>query len=109
MPFVNLWVSHLLENQHFSRINLPVNYERIQSIRGKALIALRRQDTTWVRDFRDNIDVLGPWDKRAVLYSSSILPTDEMTHWVSIAAAGGDITDKSISSYLISQSKSRKR
>jgi len=109
MQFVNLWVSHLLQNQHLSRINLPVNYEKIQSIRGKALIALRRQDTTWVRDFRDNIDALGPWDKRAVLYSSSILPPDEMTHWVSIAAAGGDIIDKSISSYLISQSKSRKR
>lgn len=108
MPFVNLWVSHLLQNQRLSRINLPVNYERIQSIRGKALIALRRQDTTWVRDFRDNIDVLGPWDKRAVLYSSSILPSDEITHWVRAAAASGDIVDKSISSYIISKKKSRK-
>lgn len=109
MPFVNLWVSHLLQNQHLSRISLSANYEKVQSIRGKALIALRRQDTTWVRDFRDNIDILGPWDKRSVLYSSSILPPDEMAHWVSIAGAGGNIIDKSISSYLISQSKSRKR
>lgn len=109
MPFVNLWISYLLQNKRLSRINLPINYEIIQSIRGRTLIALTRQDTTWVRGFRDNIDVLGPWDKRAVLYSSSILPSDEMTHWVSISAASGDIVDKSISSYLISQNKSRKK
>ena len=46
MPFVNLWISYLLQNKRLSRINLPINYEIIQSIRGKALIALRRQDTT---------------------------------------------------------------
>ncbi len=109
MPFVNLWVSHLLQNKHFSKINLPANYEKIQSIRGRALIALRRQDTTWVRDFREKIDVLGPWDKRAVLYSASILPPDEMSHWASITARSGDIVDKSISSYLISRNKSSKK
>jgi hypothetical protein len=109
LPFVNLWISYLLQNKRLSRINLPINYEVIQSIRDKALIALRRQDTTWVRNFRDNIGVLGPWEKRAVLYSSSILSSDEMTSWVSISAASGDIVDKSISSYLISQNKSRKK
>jgi hypothetical protein len=109
MPFVNLWVSHLLQNKRFSRVNLQLSYDEIISIRGKALTAISRLDTTWVRDFRDNIDVLGPWDRRAVLYSSSILPSDEMKHWVSSAAASGDIIDKSISSYLIAQNKSLKK
>lgn len=109
MPFVNLWVSHLLQSKRFSMVNLKVNYDGILSIRGKALFALSRLDTTWARDFRDNIDVLGPWDKRAVLYSSSILPSDEMKHWISSAAASGDIVDKSISSYLIAQNKSLKK
>ena len=108
MPFVNLWISYLLRNQRLSIASLPLNYENILSIRGKALLALKRQDTTWVRGFRDSIDVLGPWDKRAVLYSSRILPLDEMTHWITATASGGDIVEKSISSYLVSQKKSHK-
>lgn len=109
MPFVDLWISYLLRNQRLSITSLPLNYENILSIRGKALLALKRQDTTWVRSFRDNIDVLGPWDKRAVLYSSFILPSDEMTHWITPTASGGDIVDKSISSYLVSKKKSHKK
>ena len=108
LPFVNLWISHLLKNQSFGEVDLPAGYDGILSTRGKALIALRRQDTTWVKGFRDGIDVLGPWDKRAVLYSSSLLSLDEMTAWVDAVGAGGDIIDKSISSFLISQKKSVK-
>ncbi len=108
LPYINLWISHLLQNPSFSKINLPVNYDDILSTRGKALIALRRQDTTWVRDFRDGVDVLGPWDKRAVLYSSIILPLDEMKVWASTVSASGDIIDKSLSSLIVSQKKSPK-
>ena len=108
LPFVNLWISYLLQNQSFNTINLPADYNKILSTRGKALIALRRQDTTWVRDLRDGIDVLGSWDKRAVLYSSALLPSDEMKPWVNAVAASGDIIDKSVSSFLISQKKSHK-
>ena len=108
LPFVNLWISHLLRNQSLKEISLPTRYDNILSTRGKALIALSRHDTTWVRGFRDGIDVLGPWDKRAILYSSVILPLDEMKNWVNAVGASGDIIDKSISGFLISQKKSVK-
>jgi len=108
LPFVNLWISHLLRNQSLREISLPAGYDDILSTRGKALIALSRQDTTWVRGFRDGIDVLGPWDKRAVLYSSAVLSSDEMKAWVDAVGASGDIIDKSISAFLISQDKSVK-
>lgn len=108
LPFVNLWIAHLLQNQNFSEVNLPATYDDILSIRGKALIALRRQDTTWVKGFRDGIDVLGPWEKRAVLYSSLTLSPDEMKAWVDAVGASGDIIDKSIAAFLISQKKSGK-
>lgn len=108
LPFVNLWISHLLRNQNLREISLPAGYDDILSTRGKALIALSRQDTTWVRGFRDGIDVLGPWDKRAILYSSAVLPSDEMKAWVDAVGASGDIIDKSISAFLISQEKSVK-
>lgn len=108
LPFINLWISHLLRNQNLGEISLPAHYDNIQSIRAQALIALTRRDTTWVRGFRDGIDSLAPWDKRAILYSSAILPSHEMKAWVDAVGASGDIIDKSISVFLISQKKSVK-
>lgn len=109
LAFVNLWVSYLLQNPSFGEVKLPTGYEPIGSVRGKALIALRQDDATWVRGFRDGIDVLGPWDKRAVLYASSILSHNEMKAWVDVVGASGDIIDKAISSFLISEKKAGKQ
>ena len=107
LPFINLWVSYLLQNDSFNRIDLPANYERIYTIRGQALIALRRKDTTWVRGFREKIDLLGFWDKRATLYSTLLLPLSEMQPLIKTIAASGDIIDKSIASFLLSKKKAK--
>ena len=85
---------------------MPSDYEKFLSVRAKALIALRKKDTNWVRYYRDGVDVLGPLDKRAVLYSSKILPLDEMSTWVNAIAASGDVLDKSIARYLIATTNS---
>jgi len=108
LPFINLWIARLLSNKCFNIINLPTNYDNFQDIRSKSIIALRRQDTTWVRSFRDKVSVLGPWDKRAVIYSSALLPLDEMKSWIGSIAASGDIVDESLASFLVSQKKSKK-
>lgn len=108
LPFINLWVSYLLQNNVMNSIGLTLNYERILSKREQALIALRQNDTTWVREYRDKMDVLNPWEKRAVLYSNKILPYDEMRPLVQSIAASGNIIEKSIASYLISQKKPAK-
>ncbi|MEJ2365721.1 MAG: RNA-directed DNA polymerase [Deltaproteobacteria bacterium] len=107
LPFVNLWISYLLQNQSFKEVSVLSNYDAIHSIRGKALIAMRRHDTTWVKSYRDGIDVLGPWDKRAVLYSSTILSLDEMKAWAAAVGDSGDIVDKSLALYIISERKSK--
>ena len=108
LPFVNLWVSHLLQNQSFNEVDLPAGYEEIGTIRGKALIALRRRDTTWVKTYRDGMDVLGPWDRRSVLFASAVLASDEMKVWVDSVGASGDIIDKSLAAFLNSEKKSTK-
>ena len=108
LPFVNLWISHLLSHPSFSKINLPETYDTISTTRFRTLIAIRKKDTTWVRSFRDNVDTLGPLDKRAVLYSSSILPLDEMRPWLNSVTSNGDIVEQSIAHYLISKKKSVK-
>jgi hypothetical protein len=103
LPFINIWISYLLQDECFNHIGLSLKYDNILSERARALIALRQKDTTWLRGFRDNMNVLGPWDKRAVLYSTSILPSGEMKPWVRAVASNGDIIDKSISAYLLSK------
>ncbi|UCG54543.1 MAG: RNA-directed DNA polymerase [Dehalococcoidia bacterium] len=108
LPFINLWVSHLLHNVNFNKIGLPSNYDRIINIRGQALMSLRKKDTTWVRSHRDSIDMLGPWDKRAVLYSTLILPLDEMQPFVRTYTSSDDIIEKSIASFILSKKKSLK-
>jgi hypothetical protein len=105
LPFINLWVSYLMQNEAMNSIALTLDYERIYSKREQALVAIRQNDTTWVREFRDKMDVLNPWEKRAVLYANRILPYDEMRPLVQSVAASGDIMEKSIASYIISKKK----
>lgn len=106
LPYVNIWIFHLFQNDRFNSIDLQINYNSIKRIREQALIARRKGDTTWVREYKDTLDILGPWDKRAVLYAASVLSKDEMTHWVNLASARGDILDKAIAAYLKSSATS---
>lgn len=107
IPFVNIWLSYLLQNENFNETDLQSDYESIINIKDQALIALRKNDITWVKDYRDGIDVLGPWDKRAVIYSSLLLSLDEMKPWIKAIASSGDIIDKSIASLVLSMKKSK--
>jgi hypothetical protein len=104
-PFINHWVAYLLQNDCFNGVNIPADYDSIISSRDKALIALRNNDLSWIKDYKDHIDTLGVWDKRAVLYSSKMLSFDERQKWLNTVSARGDIIDKSLSSYVISFKK----
>jgi hypothetical protein len=86
LPFVNTWIAALLRHPAFNTIELPPNYDRVLTIRDRALIATRREDRTWVKDYKNGVDTLGPWDKRAVLYSAQILSKDEKRAWLKLAA-----------------------
>jgi len=101
-PFVNHWISYLLQNESFNLINLPEDYEKIITVRDQALIALRKNDVTWVKEYKEKIDTKGSWDRRAIIFSSQILSSTEMRSWLRAIIARGDIVEKSISSYLLS-------
>ncbi len=105
LPFINMWVSHLMHNKHFEKIDLPSNYEKILHIRDKALLARRKNDRVWVKDYKDGLDILGPWDRRAILYASEILSRDEIAHWTKLVLSRDDIIDKSLCTLLLSKGK----
>lgn len=104
-PFINTWISYMLQNSLFNEINLPSNLNSIITIRDKALISLRKNDVTWIKEYKESIDMLGVWDKRAILYSSKALSYDEMSKWAYTVSQKGDIIDKSVASYIISLKK----
>lgn len=108
LPFINLWVFTLFQNKLFNKISLKIDYSKIIRIRDRALIALRANDTVWLKDNKVGVDTLASWDKRAILFASSILSKDETSHWLGIESSRGDIVVKSICSKIIGKIKSKK-
>ena len=96
--YINLWYSSLFRNENFK--NITVQMENIKTTRDKAFFAILKKNITWVKDFKDKIDILGPWDKRAVIYSSSLLSKDERTAWLNCFYGSDDILERSIAKYL---------
>ena len=105
LPFINIWIYTLLQNPIFNFIELKIDYSKIIRVREQALIAKRLNDRTWIKDHKDGLDVLGPWDKRAILHSAVILSQDELKHWAGIVSSRGNILDKAIASYTVAQKK----
>lgn len=104
LPYINTWLSHLLQQKNFGDIELAP--DDILQIRDKALIARERKDTTFIKDHKNNLDVLAPWDKRAVIFSSIILSKDEISSWLALIQSKDDIIDRSLASYVLSLKKS---
>jgi hypothetical protein len=108
IPYVNMWIFTLFQNQHFNSINLKIDYSKIFRTRDRALIAKREGNLTWLKDIKDGLDTLGPWDRRAVLYSSVIMSADEVRHWLGLESSKGDILNKALCSLIINEKKRAK-
>jgi hypothetical protein len=105
IPYINMWVAALLHHEAFNAIDLPENYDPIRQLRDRALIARRRGDGTWIKGYKNGLDVLGPWEKRAVMYAGTVLSEDELVHWLRVAAARGDILESVVAKFAIAQKK----
>ena len=101
LPFINMWMAHVLTNGHFANVNLPERYEQLSGIRAQALLARRNRDVTWVKSHKDRLDAMGPWDRRAVLYAASVLSRDELRYLADLVAAKGDGVDRALADYVV--------
>lgn len=100
VPYVNLWLSFILQDESFNHHDRDVDYENLVSLRDRALVAKRKSDRVWVKSHKSGLDVLGPWERRAILFASSVLSRDEMSNWLKVAGARGDVTEHAISVHL---------
>lgn len=51
-------------------------------LRYRATAAVTLRSVAWVRTHKDNLLNLGPWDRRAVIFSAQILSKDEREKWL---------------------------
>lgn len=103
--FINIWVFTLFQHLAFNATSIKIDYKKVYRIRERALIARRSNDKTWVKEMKDSIDALGPWDKRAVIHSAIVLSKDEAVHWLGLVSSKGDLLEKAICSKTIKDKK----
>jgi hypothetical protein len=102
MPYVNMWLSYIVQHDVFNATSLPDSYDQIMSLRDRALIARRRRDSTFVKTYKNKLDVLGPWDKRAIIHAARALSDDERVHWLRTIEKRGNLLEKAVASFTAS-------
>jgi hypothetical protein len=68
--------------------------------RDKARISAARSDIVRIKEFRNDLDILGPWDRRGVILSLQKLSRDERNPLLSAIEARGDILEKALCKYV---------
>jgi hypothetical protein len=93
-------MSYILQDDSFNSSGSDIAYTKVSSLRDQALIARRKNDRVWIKSHKSGFDVLGPWERRAILFGASILSRDEMNNWLSVAGARGDPVERALSVYM---------
>ena len=105
LPFINMWIFTLFQNDAFNNIDLKIDYSKIKRLREQALIAKRENKLNWLKIQKNRLDSMGVWDKRAIIYASSILSKHELISWFALESLKGDIVEKSLCENIISKKK----
>jgi hypothetical protein len=109
VPHNNLWIYTLFQHPAFNGADIPIDYAKIVRVREKALIAKRRGDTVWIKDIKTGLDTLAGGDRRAVIWSASLLSQDEMSHWLGLETAKHDPLNSAVCSKVISDKKAENK
>lgn len=86
LPFVRLWTLEFftrkpLAKSYAKAMKLAEDSRQNLGIRPAALIARANKQIQWARAQKERWNNHAPWDRRAVIWSGSILPEDERKHW----------------------------
>jgi hypothetical protein len=102
LPYVNMWISWLLSDGHFKTDGYDSVFDAVIGLRDQALIAIRAEDRTWVKTHKNGLDTLGPYEKRAILFASQVLSSDERRVWMGIAKTRGEFLEQVIADHMLS-------
>lgn len=85
LKYVGYWLRNLFSSREaFFKIDDVQNFMRTgDDIRHRAAHALTNKHLSWVREHKDNATTYGHWDRRAVIFASQLLTSDERRAWLS--------------------------
>ena len=108
--FVQMWVLHFLQTKpvaadYSDACELAASAERSLGIRPMALLARAYARVHWVREQKERINSMSPWERRAVIWAGGILPRDERRSWLEFLKSDtNDVLERAIAVHLLSMS-----
>jgi hypothetical protein len=109
IPFVRMWMLELLIQRPdmcaFS--DALQNAETMHSVFGLrpcALLAVAHKQIDWIRGKKETWRNHEKWDKRALIWSSFLLPSGERKPFLNMVVQQGDILDSAVAKHLLGQS-----
>lgn len=65
-----------------------------------ASVAKVTNNIDWVRERKEDWAALGPWDRRGLIYASSILPADERRPWLGVVEESSDFLEAAVAKFV---------
>jgi hypothetical protein len=108
LPFLRAWVLEIFRQRpematQEETLRLARESEDTLGLRYTALGAHTFRQLDWVRAHKENWRNHGSWDRRAVIWSSCVLPLSERRPWLDVVAGSGDTIDKAVAGFAASQ------
>ncbi len=101
IPYVRMWCLEMALNSPklmdaATALRLADDSAACLGIRPAALLARVYNQATWVRAHKETWRSNGDWDRRAIIWASSVLPADERKHWLKGVKQATDGLDRAI-------------
>jgi hypothetical protein len=108
LPFVRMWLLELFLNRPDlcgcdRALTFAQSSVRYLGIRPMALIGAAYQQVDLIRSRKETWRNNEPWDRRAIIWSTSKLPSGERRPFLTMVAEQGDILDAAVAKWLLSQ------
>jgi hypothetical protein len=105
IPFLRLWGMELFQRRPDmldpdATLNLAMEFRKDLGTRTSALAARAAKKVDWVRGQKEIWANYSPWDRRAVIYSGSVLPATERRIWLDmVAETSDDILEQAVAKF----------
>jgi hypothetical protein len=105
IPFLRLWGTELFQRRPDmlspeAALDLANEFSRDLGTRASAFAARTANKADWVRAQKEIWANYSPWDRRAVIYSGSVLPATERRIWLDmVAETSDDILEQAVAKF----------
>jgi hypothetical protein len=107
IPYLRLWIIYVFLQKLVTEFSDSIYglFEKAGDhlgVRPMALLARELGLLDWVRERKEIWNNHGPWDRRSIIWASSVLPQDERGFWLKRVQNAGDVLDSVVASTVLS-------